>query len=172
MRQYDITDKGLEVVVNVFKESAFFPMMWAINNTPNQYFYEVSAESSTRKAPTNEVIEFLKANSDVTYDLLSRVYSGTEGLQRRMAHLMGGTSQSRLLFELAVECGRFGVKDKSGVYALQLTEDELASRSGLSRETVSRKLNKLKSQGLVTVNHGTISVKDLARLQMMLGSNL
>lgn len=77
VRQYDITEKGEEVVVNVFKPPAFFLMAWAINKTPNQYFFETSEPTELRMAPASDVVAFLKANHDVTYDLLSRLYTGT-----------------------------------------------------------------------------------------------
>src|SRR6478752_7623217 len=83
VRQYDISPNGEEVVVNVFKPPAFFPMSWAINNTSNQWFYETGSKVTLRQAPVDEVLGFLETNPDVLFDLLSRLYSGTDGLQRR-----------------------------------------------------------------------------------------
>ena len=51
-------------------------------------------------------------------------------MQRRMAHLMGGTARSRLLFELINEAKRFGGRDKTGSYVLKMSESELGARSG------------------------------------------
>lgn len=172
VRQYDITEKGEEVVVNVFKPPAFFPMAWAINKTPNQYFFETSEPTEIRMAPASDVVTFLKANHDVTYDLLSRLYSGTNGMQRRMAHLMGGSGHSRVLFELLVECKRFGKLQKNGLYILSMHEDELARRSGLSRETINRELVKLKTLKIINITHKEIIIKNLKRLEAELGSGL
>jgi len=172
VRQYDITEKGEEVVVNVFKPPAFFPMAWAINKTPNQYFFETSEPTEIRMAPASDVVAFLKANHDVTYDLLSRLYSGTNGMQRRMAHLMGGSGHSRVLFELLVECKRFGKKQKDGSYILVMHEDELARRSGLSLGTVNRELGKLKARKVLKIDHKQFIVKDLGSLEKELGYGL
>ncbi len=172
VRQYDITEKGEEVVVNLYKPPAFFPMDWAINKTPNQYFFETSEPTVLRIAPASEVIEFLNANHDVTYDLLSRLYSGTTGMQRRMAHLMGGSGHSRVLFELLVECKRFGKLQTDGSYLLMMHEDELARNAGLSRETLNREIVKLKSLKLIDITHKEIIIKDLKRLEEELGSGL
>lgn len=172
VRQYDITNHGKEVVVNAFKPPAFFPMAWAINRTPNRYFFETSGFTELRMAPAEDVVAFLKANNDVTYNLLSRLYSGTDGMQRRMAHLMGGGAHSRILFELLVECKRFGKKQNDGSYVLVMHEDELARRSGLSRETVNRELGKLKARKLLEVDHRQLIVKDLGSLEQELGSGL
>ena len=172
VRQYDISDQGNEIVVNVFKAPAFFPMAWAITGTPNQYFFDAATDVDVHIAPPKETVAFLQQNPDVMYDLLARLYSGTEGLQRRMAHLMGGTAHTRLLFEIVTECKRFGTKQTGSTYALSLHEDELARRSGLTRETVNREIMQLKRSGLLMVEHKQLIIPDLARLEQELGENL
>jgi hypothetical protein len=54
-----------------------------------------------------------------------------------MSHILRGGSASRVVYELIVECERFGNKQVNGSYNLFMHEDELARRAGLSRETVS-----------------------------------
>jgi len=170
IRQYDINYRGDEIVVNVFKSPAFFPMSWAINKGDNRYFFEAMTDVELQLAPADEVVGFLKSNPDVMYNLLSRLYSGVDGLQRRMAHLMGGSARSRLLFELIVECSRFGVVQDDGSYRLSVSESELAKSSGLSRETANRELSKLKP--LVIYEGKSIVVKSIKELQKVLGNDL
>src|SRR3989338_3510127 len=172
VKEYDISGQGNEVVVNVYKPPAFFPMSWAINQTPNRYFFETIPPSSFRQAPAEQTLAFLKANPDVVFDLLSRVYSGTNGLLRRMAHLMGSSARTRLLFEILIECRRFGRQKLDGSWAVKIHENELANRAGLSRETVSRELTKIKELDLVDVDHSGISIKDPDKLEEALGDDL
>lgn len=170
--QYDITPSGNEVVVNVFKPGSFFPMSWAINATPNHYFFEASTKVSAHVAPATEAVQFLKDNPTVTFDLLARVYQGVDGVLRRMAHLMGGDAKSRLLFELLNATYRFGETQNDGTFFVALTESDLARHSGLARETVSRCMRELKATGTVTVTHSGILVKSTDELETMLGSAL
>ena len=163
VQQYDITDGGEKVVVNIFKPPAFFPMSWAINKTPNQYFYEAASDIQCRIAPPDKTVAFIKDNPDVLFDLLSRVYSGTDGLLRRMAHLMGSSARSRLLYELQVQAKRLGLPQADGSILLKTTESDIAKQTGLARETISRELTKLRH--LVTVNHSGITIKDINQLQ-------
>lgn len=169
VRQYDIAHNGDEVVVNVFKPPAFFPMSWAINKTPNEYFFETSTEVALRMAPAEEVVAFLKANPDVTYNLLSRLYRGTDGLLRRITYLMKGNARTRTALELIIACKRFGTQQKDGC-EITIPESELAARAGLTRETVSRELHKLHEEGLITIGHRSIIVKDLDLLEKELNS--
>lgn len=170
--EYDISPAGNEVVVNTFKPGAFFPMSLAINKTENPYFFEIAKPATMRKAPAEKVVELLKANPDVTFDLLSRVYRGTDGLLRRMAHLMGGKAKSRLMFELLNAAHRFGTSTRDGHVLIPLTESDLAKRSGLSRETVSRLIRTFKDDRLADVRARGILIYDIDRLEAMLGSEL
>lgn len=172
VRQYDITHRGEEVVINVFKSPAFFPASWAINKTPNEYFFEAYTPLKVRLAPAEAVIDFLKANHDVTYDLLSRLYIGAEGMQRRMTYLMAGRGHSRVVYELVIESKRFGRQQPDGSYILDMHEDELARRAGLTRETINRELKKLKGAELIKVNHKNILIRDLERLENELNAAL
>jgi CRP-like cAMP-binding protein len=171
VREYDIANNGEEVVVNVFKPKAFFPMSYAVNRTPNDYFFEAADNISVRPAPLDESLEFLKDNPDVLFDLLCRVFSGTDGVLRRLAHLMGGSAQSRLIFELIITSRRTGRSEKDG-YHINIKETELAARTGLTRETVNRQLHNLKAHGQVKIIQGGLVIKDLSELEQKLGTGL
>ncbi len=164
VKQYDLSYRGDESVLNIFKPPALFPMSFAINRTPNEYFYEADSDVELRMAPFDEVISFIQDNSDVLYDLLSRVYRGTDGILRRMAYLMSSTAKSRVLYELIIECRRFG-EEESGGYVLSFNESDIGARAGLTRETVSRGMSKLKAEGLLTVTNKLIIIPDIKLLE-------
>lgn len=171
VKQYDISYRGDEVVLNTFKPPAFFPMSYAINRTANIYFYETETEVELKLAPVDDAIDFLKSNPDVTYDLLSRVYRGADGLLGRLAHLMAGSARSRLLYELLIEARRFGTPRGKGV-AITLTESDIGAHAGLARETVSREIRKLKDEGLISVIKHEIWVADIERLASLVSREL
>jgi len=172
VRKYDVSYRGDEIIVNIFRSPSFFPRSTAINHTPNKYFYKTEEETEAFVAPGVDAVRFLQDNPDVMYDLLSRLYNGMEGVFERLVHLMSGTAKSRLLHELLIECRRFGRQKTGDTYLLTASETDLAARSGLSRETVSREMRKLKTQGLVTVSHEGIVVTNLDKLRMMHGSQV
>lgn len=161
VRQYDVSSTGDQIVVNVFQPPAFFPMNWAIHRHSNPYVYEAFTEVAARKAPVEAVLEFVRREPDVVFDLLSRVYSGVEGLQRRMVYLMENDAQKRLLMELLISAERFGEPRGDGGVFVAMHEGELASRVGLARETANRALRDLKESGLIRVTRSGIEVQSL-----------
>ncbi len=170
--QYDITSMGNEVVVNVFKPGAFFPMSAAINGSENPYYFEASTKVTVHIAPADDAVQFLMDHPDVTFNLLSRVYTGVDGILRRMAHLMGGDAKTRLVFELLNAAYRFGELQDNGVTFIPLKEGDIAKHSGLARETVNRNIQDLKNAGIVSVSHRGIVISNIKKLEAMLGTDL
>lgn len=167
VEQYDITPGGNKITVNVFKPPAFFPMSWAINRTPNAYFYGALTDVELRQADPDETVAFLKANPDIMFDLLSRVYKGTDALLRRLVLAASGIAASRLVFELLIEAYRFGIEIDDNKMLITVKQSVLAARSGLARETVSREFHKLKDDNLLLLTKQGIVV-DIKQLEKRL----
>ncbi len=164
VKVYAISKKGDELVVNLFKPKAFFPMSWAISNTTNSHFYEAVTDLEVFRCPKQDVVEFVKNNPDVLYDLLLRVYLGIEGLLNRITYLMAGNASTRLVSELTTLARRFGTPTANGIQIL-ISEKDIASQTGMTRETISRELKILKSKKLVNVERNKIIILDTEKFQ-------
>lgn len=164
VKEYDVSYRGDELILNVFKPPAFFPMSLAINKVPNPYIYEAETDIEIHQAPADDVVAFIKANPDVLFDLLSRVYRGLDGLLGRVAHLMASNAKDRVIYELLIEARRFGAIQQDGSYLLDIHERDLGARAGLSRETVSREITKLKNDGLISLDDKHIHIEDMSTL--------
>lgn len=171
VKEYAISKKGEELIVNIFKPTVFFPMSWAINNTPNEYFYEATTDLDIWQAPRDEVVAFIKDNPDVLFDLMSRTYKGTDGMLTRMTYLMSGNAYARLIAEIIIYAKRFGKKEK-GKIEINISEKDIAALSGMTRETVSREIKLLKDKGLVSFHSNTLTIHDLPLLEKELGGGV
>lgn len=172
VKMYDVTYRGEEVILNVFKPPSFFPMSLALSNGNNPYIYEAETDIEVHIVPANEVVDWLKTSPEITLDLLTRVYRGVDGLMGRMVQLMSGSAKSRLLYELILEARRFGDLNGSEAITLDINEKDLGSRTGLARETVSREIHKLKDMNLLQVTSKGIRINDLDALSKALSSIL
>lgn len=166
VREYFISRNGDECVVNIFKPVSFFPMSWAINNTENVYFFEALNAVEVWKAPKERVLAFIKQEPDVLYDLVSRVYRGTDGLLTRMSYLMSGSAYIRVVAELLIQIKRFGqVKANTKQVTIKISEKDFAAQAGMTRETVSREIHILKEKKIIAFTQNTLTVSDLAALE-------
>lgn len=171
VKQYDISYRGDEIVLNVFSAPAFFPMNVAINHTPNDYFFEAESDVEVVAAPVDEVSSFIQAHPEVALDLLSRVYRGTDGLLKRLAHTMASSAKSRVMYELLIEARRFGTQQGEAV-SVDLSESDIGARAGLARETVNREIGKLKQAGLLSITNHRITLTNIDALAEAIGPEL
>ncbi|HEU0266170.1 MAG TPA: Crp/Fnr family transcriptional regulator [Candidatus Saccharimonadaceae bacterium] len=164
VEQYDATAGGDKVTVNVFRAGAFLPMSWAITNTPNTFFFAAYTDVSAQLVDAMAAVTFLKSNSDVMYDLLRRVYIGTDALLHRLALAAHSPACDRLSNELLIEAYRFGTALSATENRIRITHAALAERSGLTRETVSRELHQLAKIGLIRLSRQSIDI-DIKQLE-------
>jgi CRP-like cAMP-binding protein len=71
-----------------------------------------------------------------------------------------------------LECRRFGKVKDDGSCLIVLKEADVAARAGLSRETVSREIQKIKRDGLITTGRTGIVITEVAALEEKLGTEL
>jgi CRP-like cAMP-binding protein len=167
VRCYAISKEGLEATLNTFKPIAIFPMNWIINNTLDNYIYEATTDVEASIAPRERVETFLEENPDVVFDLLKRIYRGLEGYFLRMESLLSGDAYLKTIVQIIIHTKRFGTPEKIG-YAVDLTQTQVASLAGLTRETVTREIRKLEEKNLVSYRGKHLLVLDLTKLEQEL----
>lgn len=167
IRQYDISARsGNEFTLHIYNPNSFFPLTWALNNTPNRYFFQAVTESTVRIAPREDVIAFLKKEGDVLFSVAQRLGAGLNGLTFRMEYQVFGDAYVRILAELLYLGRHFGTRrGKRLRLEEQFTHQNLADLSGSVRETVSVAMEKLKANHLITYEDHLITITDVAALE-------
>ncbi len=166
VRQFTLSKEGVERTLNLYKPGSFFPMSFALNQTPNRHSFEVVAAAQVRIAPAAAVVDFLKANPDIAFDLLQRMFKALDGLLLQIEHRTSGDAYDILLTTLVLLARRFGRQSETGTQIeVSLTHAILAAQAGLSRETVSRTLQKYKTKGLLSFTSRIVTIPDLAVLE-------
>lgn len=165
IKQYAISSDGNEQILTIFKPHAFFPMVWAINNTPNTYFFEAMSDVRVHIAPKDAVLSFIEKNNDILYDLLSRLYRGMTGMLQRVEYLLGASAYHKVIFTILHTASRFGKEaNNSSSIILRTTHKEIAGFSGLTKETISRESKKLQRKGLIENKNNYILIVNKQKL--------
>ena len=168
IRKYEISYKGDEITVELFKSPNILPLSWLLHQTPNRYYYDAATDVQLRFIPPDVALKFIKSSKKILYNLLGSLHRDKDIMLGRMLQLMAGTAKSRLLYELCIECQRFGDKITDTSCEIQINESDLAAQTGLSRETVSREMRKLANMGLVEIKRNCIFINDFNSLYQKL----
>lgn len=165
VRQYSISKDGEEQTLNLYKPISFFPLMWAINETPNTFYFEAAVDVEVHRAPKDEVIEFLKREPEVMYDLITRLYKGMHGLLTRIEYLQSGDAYTKVIYALLNASYRFGEQKENAEVKISITHREISALTGLTKETVSRECTRLEKEGLIANTNHMVKIRDIHKLE-------
>jgi len=166
VRLYSVSEEGKELTLNIYKPGTYFPMTWAIGDMPNVYFYEAMTDVEISRVPKEKVIQFLKGQPKILFELTRRIVVGLETTLTRIQYLLYGDAESKVASAVLLLVKRFGKKERKGiVIGLPFTHSDIASLAGLTRETTSLEMEKLEKGGLIIKENRLIFVKDIQKLQ-------
>lgn len=172
IKQSSVSPQGQETIITFYKPGAFFPLIWAVQNTPVPYDFQALTNGYGWKAPKEAVIEFIKTNPEVSFSLTTRLLSGLEGLSRKVEFALQASAKVRVYETLLTLAYRFG-KESDGhiIIDLTLTHQQIADLTGLTRETVSRELSSLQEKGVLRKEGQHYIIPEISQLEKQLSAN-
>lgn len=166
VRLYNISADGEELSLIIFKPEDIFPLMWAINNTPNNHYVEAMTAVELWRCPKDRFVSFLKDNPDAFFNLMQGMLVRFNALLERMEQLVFGNAYQKIASIVYLCCERFGVEEGSNmVIPLSLTHRDIAALIGVTRETVSIEIKKLEKKKILEYRGRLVVVKDAKRLR-------
>ena len=171
-RQYTISKTGFELTLHILKPDSYFPMVWAINGTPNVYFFEALTTVEVRRAPRDQVVNFIKDKPSVIFALISELLEDYAEALTRVEHLVFSDAYRRVISVFLYIIKHFGEKTNKGVVVHhRFTQQDIATLVGVARETAGIEMTKLEKMGLIKhVNHSLL-FENVKKLELELSSD-
>lgn len=166
VRQYMVSGSGEIFMVHVYKPGSFFPLMWAINDIPNSFYFDAVVQAEIVRAPRDKVIAFLKRNPDVLFHTLERILSGLHGFVTRVSHVVLDDAHKKTALLLLYFAKNFGEKTDAGItLKFPLVHREIAAWIGTTRETASLQIEALQKKGIISTQGRHIVITNLKLLE-------
>jgi len=172
VKAYNLSVGGDEKPVAFYSEGAIFPGPWVYGTMSSAiYYYEAfSSEVTLYAVPREELTEFIKKRPELVYQELQRYLADQLGTSMRLNALQHSRASDKLLYTLhylALSHGR-SVGPQEIEITLDLTHQDFANLTGLTRETAATELNKLKRTGVIAYGKGTLYRLYLSKLMQLL----
>ena len=169
VRQYTISKAGIELTLHILKPISYFPMVWAINGTPNVYNFEALSDVEVGRAPRNDVVNFIKDKPKIIFELMSELLEDYAETLTRVEHLVFSDAYRRVISVLLYIAKHFGENNGNQITVNQrFTHQDIATLVGVARETASSEMAKLEKRGLVEQNNRFMVFKNLKNLEQEL----
>jgi CRP/FNR family cyclic AMP-dependent transcriptional regulator len=169
VRIYVPTEEGQEISVILYGPGETFGEMALLESAPRSATAEAMEDTVVLAMGSVPFYRHLQENYQVALNLmqhLSRRLRATTDQVRAMASLDVSRRTIQSLLRLAK---RQGTPAADGIHLGRLTQQELASLVGTSRESVNRALRALARKELVAVVRGEIVIRQVEALEDLLG---
>lgn len=169
VRQYTISKAGIELTLHILKPISYFPMVWAVNGTPNVYNFEALTDVTVGRAPRDEVVNFIKDKPKVIFELMSELLEDYAETLTRVEHLVFSDAYRRVISVILYISKHFGIYDgKQTLVGNRFTHQDIATLVGVARETASSEMEKLEKRGLIEYSDHLIVIKSIRNLELEL----
>lgn len=166
VREYGVSQSGIEITIHIFIPFSFFPMTSIIANIKNRYYFETLTDTQIYIGPKKKVFLFLEKNPDVLMDVTSRILHGLDKLSARIESIMYNKASQKVASVLLYLAKHFGqIKLDKTTIQYRFTHKDIALLAGLSRETASREWEKLEKGGFIYYKNNLIVINDESRLK-------
>jgi len=171
VRQYTISPAGNELSLHILQPISYFPMVWAINGTPNVYFFEALTAVEVGRAPREQVVNFIKDKPALLFALMSELLEDYAETLTRVEHLVFSDAYRRVISVLIYIAKHFGEAHQKGIVVHhRFTQADIATLVGVARETASIELLKLEKKGLIKYINHSILFEDFDKLTSEISS--
>ena len=157
---------GDEVLLAIFSEADFFGEMALLDGMPRSADAIAIEPTELLLLNRNDFISFLNHNSNAVQAVLqslSQRLRRTDDILEDTCFLQISERFAKKLVELAMQHGR---REGDVIFIdLSLTQKDMASMVGATRESINKELRTLREKGLVSIQENMICIHNLERLK-------
>jgi CRP-like cAMP-binding protein len=160
-----LTDEGKEIVLAFLHPGDVFGELAVVDPSPRDHYAEIHEDALICIFTRKDFLELMKLYPDMAFRVTKILGLRVRKLSNRVENLLFKSAHARLaqtLLELAKE---YGIRDADGILlTLKLSQQELGSLIGLSRESVNLCLSDFKRQGLVESSGRSLRLREPEKL--------
>jgi CRP/FNR family transcriptional regulator, cyclic AMP receptor protein len=170
VRIYTISEVGQELTVTIFRTGDFFGEMALLDGRPRSASAKAIRPTHTLVLHRTAFLRTLGECPPIAAAVLEALALRLRQSNVYAEHLTSLSAPCRVVRQLIDLGTRYGMADGGATrFDLEVTQDDLASLAGTTRETVNRVLSNLRDQGLIRVERARVSVLNLPALEQSLG---
>ena len=152
-----LTDEGKEIVMAFLHPGDVFGELAVVDRSPRDHYAEIHEDALICIFTRRDFLELMKLYPDMAFRVTKLLGLRIRRLSNRVENLLFKSAHARLAQTLLEISDEYGVKDRDGILlTLKLSQQELGSLVGLSRESVNLCLSDFKRQGLVESSGRTV----------------
>lgn len=153
VKGYDIDAAGAEQLVWLGAKGDFFPVVWAFSLSKNvQYFFSAFSDVVLYKINRQTFLDFLQSNNSALFEVTQRLAARLADASRHLNAAEKTKAEDKIihtLYFLSLRFGHINGDANEREVTLPITHQDIGNLLGLTRETVTTGLKRLKDAGQI-----------------------
>jgi CRP-like cAMP-binding protein len=173
LKVYSINTAGEEQVVNFHMQHDILPTSWIFKRSSTTlYYYEALTDCEVLAVPRSDLMQVISSKPEYMHLMMDYFAANYVGMLVRVTALEQSRAREKIMFTLYYLLFRYGREVKPGTFVIELslTHTVIASLVGLTRETTTTELSKLKRQKVLKYSLHTYTL-DKQKLERLLGED-
>lgn len=164
------TSEGKENILSILKEGDFFGEMAVLDSSPRSATIKALQETEVAILSRDDFLDLLRSNPHMSLLLVLGLSARLRATNEAIQAAAFQDIPTRLAALLLYLSKNFGEDTPGGVrLTLRLTNQEMASMIGTTRESVNRTLNRFWDDKLIDMHDSHIVIKDKAGIEGIVG---
>ncbi|HSX35074.1 MAG TPA: Crp/Fnr family transcriptional regulator [Candidatus Saccharimonadales bacterium] len=173
VKVYSINGSGEEQIVTFETPGDLFPSPWIFGKASHTLYYcEALSDCEVLQLPRRDLMAHIKSTPELQSSLLNYFAGRYTGLLMRITALEQSRAREKIMFTLYYLLFRYGHETRGGIFTvnIKLTHSVIAGLVGLTRETTTNELTKLKAEKVLRYSTHKYAI-DKAKLERLLGED-
>jgi len=173
VKVYNLHSSGSEQILRFYNPGSFFPLPWLYGKVKTEfYFYEAIEDCEVVSITKQDIQSIVESNPKIKQVIFDSLLEDQSALNLRIISLEQPRATEKLAFTFYYLLHRYGkhVRDDKYIVELSLTHTILANLVGLTRETITMEINKLKRKGALEYSKKIYTV-DKQKLEQIIGED-
>lgn len=166
VRVYTLFKNKKQVTLQLFRPTLYFSIIGAISGQGNFHYFEAITPVELWVAPKEETLEYLEKEKEIKDDLMKTILSELVEMSVSMGEYITGNAYNKVAGIVKYLGEKFGkVKRNKRWIKFKVSHRLVASLTGLTRETVTLQMLKLKKEGIIQIKNGRMVIRDGIKLK-------
>ncbi len=165
--------QGEEVILTILSKGEIIGELSLLDNTKRSATISVIEDSEFLYLSRKDFLNFLSSDFDAVLNVFSMITKRLKDTNDQLEESYFLDITSRIARKIIFLSKQFGIEENGIIrIGVKITQKDLASMIGATRESVNKQLNLLKKNGLIDMEDGYISILNPERLSRRARSSI
>jgi CRP/FNR family cyclic AMP-dependent transcriptional regulator len=166
---YRVAKDGKEIIINIINAALYNVLFFGISTYIRKYSVSALTEVDVITVPKKDFLTFLEKNPAAYTELIPSLLRSLENVYGQIEILKSGNAPYKIASIIYYLSKKTGIKDKKSLkLGFRITHQMIANLTGLTRETVTVQLNKLKTKHYIEYEDNILKIKDVDDLENLI----